>query len=72
MHRSTTRLRAIHAMHGTTQRLGQFFVSRYIKVEDQTTRDLFNEPNDDVAALKINQWLEDNHHTEFLPAIVNR
>jgi hypothetical protein len=45
-------------------RLGQFFVSRYIK---STWPELFYETDNFKAMQTINQWLTDHHYVDELP-----
>ncbi len=52
---------------GTGQRLGQFFVNRYLKKDDRTTKPLFYLEDDELALDLIRQWLVNNHHTDKLP-----
>lgn len=48
----------------TTERLGQYFVNRYIK---KPWPELFYEEYDVKAAAMIDKWLIDNQYTEELP-----
>lgn len=51
-------------------RLGQYFCNLYVKAFDGRTDPLFNQPNDDLAAIAIDQWMRDNQHLDELPMAV--
>ena len=46
------------------ERLGQFFVNRYIKGH---WPELFYTPDNDKAETLINQWLKDHQYEESMP-----
>lgn len=60
----------LHKLYGLPHlRLGQFFVSRYIK---GTWPELFYERDDKVSMSIIEGWLMDLHYTDTLPIPVHK
>lgn len=60
----------LHKRYGLPHlRLGQFFVSRYIK---GTWPNLFYEKDDKVSLYTIEGWLKDHHYYNELPIPVHK
>lgn len=54
-------------LNRTHERLGQYFVNRYIK---SSWPELFNERNDDVSIEIIKVWLEEHNYFTELPQLI--
>jgi hypothetical protein len=48
-------------------RFGQYFCNLYVKRFDERTDPLFNQPSDEIARIKIDEWLQDHSYLDRLP-----
>lgn len=59
-----------YLLFGRGERLGQYFVNRYIRsgrVLTSSGQDLFYVPNGRESGAAIRQWLRDHHYINSLP-----
>ena len=69
---STHKVLQLHAKVQTTERLGQWFVNRYVKKLDATTDNLFNMTDTWRTTVIIDQWMKDNCYMVNPPMPLSR
>jgi len=67
---STLKFLAMHRRRSADQqRLGQRFINMYIKRDVMS--ELYNETNEQIAAVQIDQWLQQHNYFDELPQVVH-
>lgn len=63
------RLHSFWQRSNTGERFGQWFINRFVKVEDATTTPMWEAPLN-VAYTMIRKWCDDNNYSYTLPPTV--